>query len=226
MLSGPADFDGWRIAAARLLAKGIDPSETDWGCADDPLAILTANDDGAPEAAEAIRLDASKAFTDLAKRVIQHQHAVRFALLYRLLWRLKKQPNLLESATDSEVFVAHAMSRAVQEETELVKSSLCFHAVPSDYGPVSVAWFEPHHHILEATAPFFVRRFGRACFSILTPRLSAHWNGRDLVFGQGTGDGMAARAKALGGTSACEEPIPIRAGLRFASIRGDRHDRD
>jgi uracil-DNA glycosylase len=219
ILSGPADFLGWRTAAARLMAAKVDPTETDWGCADDPLHILTANDEDEPVPAAAVRLDAPNAFLALAKLVIQHQHAVRFALLYRLLWRLNRRPHLLESTTDSEVVVAHAMRKAVQDDIDRMKATLSFHVVPSGDSEVSVAWYEPHHHILEATAPFFVRRFGRSCFSILTPRLSAHWNGRDLVFGQGTTGSLAARAQLHGEG---ERPIPIRAGLRFAAVRGDR----
>jgi DNA polymerase len=220
ILSGPADFLGWRTAAARLMAANVDPSETDWGCADEPLHVLTANDESEPSTAPTIRLDAPKPFLALAKIVIQHQHAVRFALLYRLLWRLRKHPHLLESPTDSEVVVAHAMRKSVQDDIDRMKSSLSFYTVPSGESEVSVAWYEPQHHILETMAPFFVRRFGRACFSILTPRLSAHWNGRELVLGQGTGGTLAVKTAVNGG---CERPIPIRGSrLRLASHRGDR----
>jgi uracil-DNA glycosylase len=219
ILSGPADFRGWRTAAARLMAANVDPTETDWGCADEPLHILTANDEGEPAPAAALRLDAPKPFLALAKLVIQHQHAVRFALLYRLLWRLKRQPKLLESTTDSEVVVAQAMRKSVQDDINRMKATLSFHAVPSGQSDVSVAWYEPHHHIVETIAPFFVHRFEKSCFSILTPRLSAHWNGRDLVFGQGTGGSLATKAAVNGD---CERPIPFRANLRFATVRGDR----
>ena len=45
-----------------------------------------------------------------------------------------------------------------------------------------VAWFEPEHHIVELAAPFFARRFADMPWSILTPDLCAHWDGRrDLV---------------------------------------------
>ena len=41
-----------------------------------------------------------------------------------------------------------------------------------------VAWFEPEHHIVELAAPFFARRFADMPWSILTPDLCAHWDGR------------------------------------------------
>jgi DNA polymerase len=201
------------------MAANVDPTETAWGCADEPLHILMANDECQPSSRPtALRLDAPKPFLALAKLVIQHQHAVRFALLYRLLWRLKRQPKLLESATDSEVVVAHAMRKSVQDDIDRMKANLTFHTVPSSQSDVSVAWYEPHHHIVETIAPFFVRRFDQSCFSILTPRLSAHWNGRELVFGQGTGHSEATKTAVNGDFS---RPIPIR-GCRFATVRGDR----
>ena len=48
-----------------------------------------------------------------------------------------------------------------------------------------VAWFEPGHHVLEAAAPFFARRFATMRWAILTPRASVEWNGRALAFGPG-----------------------------------------
>ncbi|MEP6504857.1 MAG: TIGR03915 family putative DNA repair protein, partial [Betaproteobacteria bacterium] len=54
-----------------------------------------------------------------------------------------------------------------------------------------VAWFEPGHHVLEAAAPFFARRFATMRWAILTPRVSVEWDGRALAFGPG-----AQRAEA------------------------------
>ena len=48
-----------------------------------------------------------------------------------------------------------------------------------------MAWFEPAHHVLEAVAPFFVRRFAGMRFSILTPRRSLRWCGQALHWAPG-----------------------------------------
>ncbi|MBP0444618.1 UdgX family uracil-DNA binding protein [Roseomonas sp. SSH11] len=48
-----------------------------------------------------------------------------------------------------------------------------------------VAWFEPEHHVLRAEAGFFMRRFASLRWSILTPGLSAHWDGGAVRFGPG-----------------------------------------
>ena len=42
-----------------------------------------------------------------------------------------------------------------------------------------VAFFEPEHHIVRRAAGFFVDRFTNMRWSILTPELSIHWDGRD-----------------------------------------------
>lgn len=48
-----------------------------------------------------------------------------------------------------------------------------------------VAWFEPGHHIVRATAPFFARRFAQMRWAILTPEACVRWDGRRLEFGPG-----------------------------------------
>jgi DNA polymerase len=48
-----------------------------------------------------------------------------------------------------------------------------------------VAWFEPEHHIVELAAPFFANRFADMPWSILTPDLSAHWDGHAVSITEG-----------------------------------------
>ena len=57
----------------------------------------------------------------------------------------------------------------------------------SPAGPTGwhVAWFEPAHHVVEATAPFFARRFAQMRWAILTPERCVRWDGRLLAFGPG-----------------------------------------
>ncbi|WP_458095013.1 UdgX family uracil-DNA binding protein [Roseomonas sp. WA12] len=62
-----------------------------------------------------------------------------------------------------------------------------------------VAWFEPEHHILRAEAGFFVRRFAGMRWSILTPEVSAHWDGVEVRFGPGARRGDAPAEDAAEG---------------------------
>jgi DNA polymerase len=69
-----------------------------------------------------------------------------------------------------------------------MRAFLRFHEQPGDAsGEASrfVAWFEPQHHIVEANAPFFARRFASLRWAILTPRRSVAWDGERLTFGAG-----------------------------------------
>jgi probable DNA metabolism protein len=57
--------------------------------------------------------------------------------------------------------------------------------------PLHVAWFEPDHHIVEANAPWFRRRFANMRWAILTPERCVEWDRRELHFRAG-----ASRADA------------------------------
>lgn len=59
-----------------------------------------------------------------------------------------------------------------------------------------VAWFEPEHHIVAATAPFFARRFAQMKWAILTPERCVRWDGAHLAFGPGANRSEAPPADA------------------------------
>ena len=59
-----------------------------------------------------------------------------------------------------------------------------------------VAWFEPAHHVVVATAPFFTRRFTAMHWAILTPEQSVSWDGERLLVGPGARREQAPPADA------------------------------
>src|SRR4029453_2212934 len=126
-----------------------------------------------------------RAFLSLAANVILHSDPQRFAQLYRLLWRLTREPRLMHVASDADIVRATAMQDAVCREVHKTHAFVRFRAIETDIGEVHIAWFEPSHHTLERAAPFFVRRFATMRWSILTPRVSAHWDMNELRFGAG-----------------------------------------
>jgi DNA polymerase len=65
-----------------------------------------------------------------------------------------------------------------------------------DGAPLHVAWFEPEHHIVEATAPYFARRFTAVRWAILTPERSVRWDGERLLLGPGARRDQAPDADA------------------------------
>jgi DNA polymerase len=129
------------------------------------------------------------AFVELCRSAILHRDARRFGLLYRLLWRLRHEPGLRHDPLDPDWLAASAMARSVHRDMHKMKAFVRFRplldAEASDPSapPMHVAWFEPGHHIVEAVAPFFARRFATLRWAILTPEGSARWDGRRLLLG-------------------------------------------
>jgi DNA polymerase len=80
-----------------------------------------------------------------------------------------------------------------------MKAFVRFRQVPDQERPgevLHVAWFEPAHHVVEAVAPWFARRFANMRWAILTPERSVRWDGEQLLFGPGGGRHDAPAADA------------------------------
>jgi DNA polymerase len=193
-LSHAADFAGWRGAARGFLARNISPGDIAWrvGAAPDDLFAIAPHEP-APPPAEAAPLRVPRDFVELAELVACHKDEGRFALLYRLIWRLREDRDLLARTTDDDVFRARAMAKTIRRERHKMEAFVRFREIADEEGPLFVAWFEPEHHVVELTAPFFARRFASMRWSILTPLVSAYWNMKEVRFGPG-----ATRADAPG----------------------------
>lgn len=181
-LPAPADLGAWRDAARRALGAGLRPDQVEWHVAGDPAPLLAA---ALPEAAQPA-LAVPAAFLALAEVAIRHRDPARFGLLYRLLWRIAHgERALMRIPTDPDVLRAEAMAKSVRRDAHKMHAFLRFREVETEDGPRFLAWFEPDHHIEEAEAGFFARRFAGLRFSIVTPRRSVHWDGAALSFGPG-----------------------------------------
>ncbi len=184
-LDKPADYDEWRAAARRLLAANVAPDRVGFRLASTSGDLFgMPPDQSLPEPAS-VSMSVPRDFPKLAKAVICHSDASRFALLYRLLWRLRHERRLLDNAADADVYTARRMAKAVRRESHKMKAFVRFRRTESEVGEIFVAWFEPDHNVVERTAPFFARRFAGMRWSIVTPARSAHWDGNALTFGDG-----------------------------------------
>lgn len=139
----------------------------------------------APNLQPATPLFVSRAFVDLARKAVLHTDPERFALLYRVLWRLQRSRALCEDATDPDVARLNAMAKAVRRDEHKMHAFVRFKEIETPDGPRFIAWFEPQYHIVEETADFFVRRFAGMRWSIITPEASLHWDGEALSHGPG-----------------------------------------
>ena len=157
-LRAGADLDGFRAAAAPARAGASRPERVVWSIGEAPglFGRPPEADADAPPVGPAARGGRA----DRAAWCC-HRDPERYALLYALIWRvLHGERQLLEVASDPLV---HRLERMAQGD----RAATCTRCTPSCASAGSratsrerfVAWFEPDHHILEATAPFFVDRF-------------------------------------------------------------------
>lgn len=185
-LLGETDIDGWRAAARQLRQCRIPPEAVMWTVAGQDELLPGGQPElppGAPYNKDGFRV--SREFVELADMVILNRAPERFALLYRLLWRLADQPHLIRITTDPDVARALDMAKAVSRASHKMKAFVRFRLVEGVDPETFVAWFEPSHRVLERTAPFFVERFANMRFSILTPDASLYWDTERLAFGLG-----------------------------------------
>jgi uracil-DNA glycosylase len=185
ILDSETDFGGWRNAARALALADVKPADTIWSVkgAEDELFAEPAQPLPPPASQETFHVHAS--FVELAAAAILHRDRERFALLYRLLWRLRSHPRLLHMATDPDVARLAAMAKAVRRDEHKMHAFVRFREVGRERDARYIAWFEPEHHIVELAAPFFARRFADMPWSILTPDLCAHWDGLAVAFTPG-----------------------------------------
>jgi DNA polymerase len=177
-LDNDTDFDGWRSAARALILNGIKPADVTWSVRDDEQELFAPHQ--APLEAVEGTFSVPAAFVDLAKSVILNRDPERFALLYRVLWQLRSNHDLLQVATDPDVAKLQAFAKAVHRDRHKMKAFVRFREIGREPKSRYVAWFEPAHHIVAATAPFFARRFADMAWSILTPDVCTHWDGHAI----------------------------------------------
>ena len=189
-LDSETDLDGWRRAARRLALNGIAPREVAWTVRGNEPELFGAEPERPLEEAHG-SFNVPGKFVELAKIAILHRNPERFALLYRLLWRLRGDHDLLEVATDPDVAEISAMAKSVRRDEHKMHAFVRFREVGRESKSHYVAWFEPEHHIVALAAPFFASRFTDMPWSILTPDVSAHWDGHAISITPGVAKSQA-----------------------------------
>jgi uracil-DNA glycosylase len=194
-LDGETDFDGWRKAARALALNDVKPSDVIWNVAGDAPELFAPT--VPPLEPPHGTFNVSARFVELAQIAILHRSPERLALLYRLLWRLRGNHDLLDIATDPDVAEFAAMAKAVRRDEHKMHAFVRFREIGREQKSHFVAWFEPEHHIVELAAPFFARRFADMPWSILTPDVCAHWDGHAVSITPGVSQSEAPTADRL-----------------------------
>jgi uracil-DNA glycosylase len=189
-LASETDLAGFREEARVLLSHQVPPESVHWQTAhaenSDEFADPAAADSrgrGIPKAASAI---VPASFLRLCEVVVLHSDPDRFALLYRLLWRLVHEPGLRNDPIDTDMLHAHQMGQAVRRDIHKMKAFVRFRPIKdSQPEPLQIAWFEPAHHIIEAVAPWFTKRMPDQRWALMTPERSVECDGRQLHYAHG-----------------------------------------
>ena len=187
-LAGPTDLAGFRSEARQLLAHQVPPEDVQWQLQPpaeyaDPQSPLASRPRNVARAATAI---VPASFTRLCEFVVLHRDTERFALLYRLLWRLVHEPGLRNDPMDADMQQAQHMAHAVRRDIHKMKANLRMRMLHDRAGhDLQVGCYEPAHHVTEAVAPWLAKRIPQARWALFTPERSVRFEHGALLFGPG-----------------------------------------
>ena len=183
-------FEQWRLAARECLFARLPPDRVIWNDGTQNQADLFGASSFKP-VAQGGPVTVPKQFLELAQTACCHSDPAKFALLYRILWRISfENRHLLQLATDDDVMRLNAMVKAVRRDAYKITAFLRFREIYRDGKSHYVAWYETEHYSLERVLPFFQTRFCNMCWSILTPYRAAHWNGEVLTLEENPSPGL------------------------------------
>jgi len=182
VLARPGDFAEWRDAARRLLAGGVAPEDVSWRGAGEGASLF--GDDAPPASGGAVSLP--RELLAMADRAICHRDPAVPARLYRVVWRALRDRQLLARRTDPDIDWLCKTDKAIRRDIHKMHAFVRFRRLGEETGRERfAAWFEPDHHILRLTAPFFQRRFYGMDWAIVTPDARAIWHDETLTYGAG-----------------------------------------
>ena len=196
------NFKEWRDQSRELLLNKVDPANIHWslpgqaGLFNTPNSIKDQSSDQSSEA----KLSVPAKFISLATQAAcfedNSEPTRKWSILYSLLWRIHfEHRSTLSIKTDPQVSALYKMVKSVSRDMHKMKAFVRFSSssrkslsAPRSGSEDSyyTAWFEPEHAIIEAIAPFFVKRFNGMQWSILTPYGCAHWNKKVLKLSPAT----------------------------------------
>ena len=183
VVRAPGSWDEFRASARTLAAQQVVPHRVIWSDSDTNQRSLISPDDltggGAP-------LKLPRSYIEAGEGASLHRSHEKWALLYRLLWRLLHETrSLMEIAGDEDVSRLYVLTKAVKRDMHKMTAFVRFRSVQCEDGERFVAFYKPDHLIVRATAPFFARRFPAMRWSILTPDTSVHHENGELQFTEG-----------------------------------------
>src|SRR6056297_483522 len=129
----PTSFEHWRALAREFLIEKIPPAEILWQDLGTQLSLF----ENSPSGNKPPRIShenpvysVPKEFLELAGQIACHRSKERWALLYRLLWRIiHEQKLLLKNPVDDDVQLAYQMQKSVSRDCHKMKAFVRFRRV-------------------------------------------------------------------------------------------------
>jgi uracil-DNA glycosylase len=180
------NLEAWREAARPLLQKGIAPDLINFVDRATPGSDFLFHDP-LPTSEKQLNLRVPSTFLRRAETVSRHRNPDRWNLLYRLLWRMQSQRELLNIEVDDDVAAFRKLEHQVSRDLHKMHAFVRFRRITDSNQETYVAWYEPDHFILPLAAPFFAERFAVMRWVILTPDASMAWDPTtcNVTFGPG-----------------------------------------
>ena len=167
------DFNAWRQAAREALRTGYAPIQLDLQDAASPASLtLSLEADDPPTGTPFPQPRTSKSFLDQAEYAAVHRDPSRWNLLYRILYRLQTEPNLLKIETDPDILQLSRFNAQVRRDLHKMHAFVRFRKVlrpgelilPDPEGRPTVLDEplvqtradepSPHHLVLATPTPF------------------------------------------------------------------------
>lgn len=177
-------FAGWREAARAQLKQGMAPHQLNWteGASSEPDLFGLLAIPSQPSTAQA-GLRIPRLLLEQLESAARFRCRNRWALLYRILWRVAQGDQAAMLAGDIDGSELHRRLKAVRREAHHLHAFLRFKPCQTAAtGPELVAWHEPAHDILPSAAEHFSERLGRQSWLIATPDDGVYWDGHQLHY--------------------------------------------
>lgn len=124
------DFEAWREAARDALREGYAPGEIDLqDAAVAGTLALSFELEAGPTGVAIAQPYVSQGFLDEARLVSVHRNAGRWNLLYRILYRMQGNRNLLKFETDSDVAEMNRLASQVRRDLHKMHAFVRFRKV-------------------------------------------------------------------------------------------------
>ena len=203
-ISVPPDFEAWREQARAALGKGYLPEQVNLEDATQPSTLDLLTMDEAPAGKSVVQPYVPKSFLESARLAATHRDPHRWNLLYRLLYRLQDQRDLLKNEVDTDVAELKRLEAQIRRDLHKMHAFVRFRKI-DEAGPGGlsqehfVAWYRPDNRILRLAAPFFAERFAPMQWTVLTPDESVSWEPetKQLTYSPGTGKEAAPQEDQL-----------------------------